>query len=258
MNMKCKQSSNKALIFDIKRDCSEDGPGIRTTVFFKGCPLKCTWCQNPEGQEKRIESWADPSSKQAVGYWISLQDLLYRVLIDKPFYTSSGGGVTLSGGEVCQQMPFAHSFLKALKGESVHTAIETCGFFNYRRFSELILPWVDLLYFDLKLIDNAASRQYTGQCNQLILDNFSKLANEKNLTLIPRIPLVPGITTTESNLRGIADFLAYHDIDEATLVPYNPLWHDKANKLGRQPEYARTEFMSPQEKSDCVCLFQAQ
>jgi len=246
----------QALIFDIKRDCSEDGPGIRTTVFFKGCPLSCIWCQNPEGKEKRIESWSNAATLETVGYWISLDELMYRLLIDKPFYSSSGGGVTLSGGEVTQQMEFAHHLLKALKAEGIHTAIETSGFFNYRRFSELLLPWLDLIYFDLKLIDDTASHQYTGQGNHLILDNFGKLVESAQVPVIPRVPLIPGITTTEANLKGIADFLAAHGIEAATLLPYNPLWFDKAARLGKIPQYQRITFMTPQEKNQCVISFQ--
>ena len=293
----------RALIFDIKRDCSEDGPGIRTAVFFKGCPLSCVWCQNPEGKEKDIE-WSFSAAAchphqcgtpcldvcpekclgltqtrivvnhddctvcnkccdvcptgalQVAGYWIGLKELLYRLLIDKPFYTSSGGGVTLSGGEVTQQMEFVHHLLKALKAEGIQTAMETSGFFNYRCFSELLLPWLDLIYFDLKLIDEAESRQYTGQSNRLILDNFSRLHELARIPVIPRVPLIPGITTSEKNLSGIADFLSSHGINAATLLPYNPLWSDKVSKLGKTPQYQRTSFMTLQEKNQCVTLFQ--
>ena len=294
----------KALIFDIKRDCSEDGPGIRTTVFFKGCPLSCSWCQNPEGKDKKTRlsfnavscaphqcaaACIDVCPEKCItlaqakivinrktctdcnkcsevcptgaletsGYWIGLHDLLYQLLIDKPFYNSSGGGVTLSGGEVTQQMQFVHHLLKALKAEDIQTAIETSGFFNYRRFSQLLLPWVDLIYFDLKLIDEAASRRHTGQTNRLILDNFSKLAESSHVPLIPRVPLIPGITTNKMNLSGIADFLNNHGVDAATLLPYNPLWADKLEKLGKSPQYQRTTFMTQQEKEQCVVLFQA-
>lgn len=294
----------KALIFDIKRDCSEDGPGIRSTVFFKGCPLSCVWCQNPEGKGKQVglsftvsscnshlcgtpclDICAEKSitllddkieidrisctecnrcsevcptgALESSGYWIELENLLYRLLIDKPFFNSSGGGVTLSGGEVTQQMGFSHHLLRALKAEGIHTAIETSGFFNYRRFSKLLLPWIDLIYFDLKLIDDAASRQYTGQTNRLILDNFIKLVESTAVPLIPRVPLVPGITTSEKNLSGIADFLNAHGVDAATLLPYNPLWTDKATKLGKSPKYQRLTFMTTQEKERCVSLFQS-
>jgi len=295
---------NKALIFDIKRDCSEDGPGIRTTVFFKGCPLSCVWCQNPEGLEKKIDllfnnagchpqlcdapcTHVCPAScltstsgeislnresctqcrrcidvcksgaLQQSGYWITLDNLLYRLLIDKPFYQSSGGGVTLSGGEVTQQMLFAHRLLKALKDEAVHTAIETSGFFNYRRFHELMLPWLDIIYFDLKLIDDTESQRYAGQTNSLILENFSKLVKSSSVPVIPRVPLIPGITTTETNLTGIADFLSDHGIDTATLLPYNPLWTDKAIKLDRDLHYRRAQFMTTEEQQLSVDRFHA-
>lgn len=293
----------RALIFDIKRDCSEDGPGIRTTVFFKGCPLSCVWCQNPEGKDKEIElsfnsnnchphqcgtpcldicpekcltlmqtgivinrnacttcnkccDVCPTGALQPSGYWMGLKELMYRLLIDKPFYNSSGGGITLSGGEVTQQMEFVHHLLKALKAEGIQTAIETSGFFNYRRFSELLLPWLDLIYFDFKLINEKDSRQYTGQTNSLILDNFSRLHESSKVSVIPRVPLIPDITTSEKNLRGIAEFLSRYGIDAATLLPYNPLWSDKVTKLGKTLRYRRTSFMTPQEKNQCVTLFQ--
>jgi pyruvate formate lyase activating enzyme len=292
----------QALIFDIKRDCSEDGPGIRTTVFFKGCPLSCVWCQNPEGIEKqpglsfdaglchpdscgtscisacsqscfslmpsgvqvhhaqcnrcdRCFSSCPTGALEPAGYWITLDDLLYRVAIDKPFYHSSGGGVTLSGGEATMQTEFAHHFLKALKDDGIHTAIETSGFFNYRRFSQQLLPWLDLIYFDLKLINDVESRRYTGQSNRLILDNFVQLARQSVVPVIPRVPLVPGITTTEENLRAIAGFLNTNGISAATLLPYNPLWQDKAEKLGRAPLYQCSTFLTQDEKQACVTSF---
>lgn len=294
--------SDEALIFDIKRDCSEDGPGIRTTVFFKGCPLRCSWCQNPEGLENHPELAFDATrchplqcktpcidscpekclrleqgvlqinrdsctecnrcsavcptgALEASGYWIGLDELMYRLLIDKAFYRSSGGGVTLSGGEVTQQMEFAHRLLKALQAEGIDTAIETSGFFNYRRFSELMLPWIDLIYFDLKLIDEDQSREYTGQTNRLILDNFVRLTREAEIPVIPRVPLIPGVTTSARNLGGIADFLKSNGIDAATLLPYNPLWTDKATRLAHAVRYPRTSFMTSGEIERCIELF---
>ncbi len=292
----------RALIFDIKRDCSEDGPGIRTTVFFKGCPLSCVWCQNPEGKKQQMElsyraaachpdkcgtpcidscpenslslsnatiiinretcTACNGCSKvcpvgalEPAGSWIGLDELVYRLMIDKPFYQSSGGGVTLSGGEVTQQMEFAHHLLKALKFEGIHTAVETSGFFNYRRFNELMLPWLDLIYFDLKLIEDAASREFTGQSNRLILGNFTRLVRSVKIPVIPRVPLIPGITASEENLSGIADFLSGQGIDSATLLSYNPLWSDKSARLGEAPKYHRMTFMTPEEKQQCVTSF---
>ncbi|MFA7240613.1 MAG: radical SAM protein [Sulfuricellaceae bacterium] len=242
----------KALIFDIKRDCSEDGPGIRTTVFFKGCPLTCVWCQNPEGIGRLPEF---DSASKPVGEWIALDELLYRLRQDSLFYRSSGGGVTLSGGEPTMQMAFAGALLKALKAEGIHTAIETCGFFNNRQFNQHLFPWLDLIYFDLKLMKVDDSRNYTGQSNRLILDNFMQLAQQSAVPVIPRVPLIPGITATAENLQSIAGFLAANGIGAATLLPYNPLWHDKAAKLGRISPYQRKTFMTQDEQQQCVAGF---
>lgn len=242
----------QALIFDIKRDSSEDGPGIRTTVFFKGCPLACVWCQNPEGIENDLEYDRHGTT---IGYRIGLDELLYRVRQDKPFYTSSNGGVTLSGGEPTRQMEFAHHFLKALKLDGIHTAIETCGLFNYKRFHSKLLPWLDLIYFDLKLIDDFQSRRYTGSSNRLILENFSRLASETKIPVIPRIPLIPGITDSSSNLEGLAQYLSRNGVTACTLLPYNPLWHDKLKRLGKKSAYQRANFMSPEEQTASINTF---
>ena len=325
------RDDTQALIFDIKRDCSEDGPGIRTTVFFKGCPLSCIWCQNPEGKNEKIQITykkdlcnpqicndtvqldknysniktvtskikdgnngitetacihiceddclhLSPKDKlhidhikctgcnkcidvcptgalEQIGYWISQEELLYRIRIDKPFFQSTGGGVTLSGGEVTQQMNFAGKFLEELKKEDIHTAIETSGFFNYEKFSKKMLPFIDIIYFDLKLIDDQESRKYTGQSNALIIDNFKRLINETNVIVVPRIPLIPDITTQTANLRGIADLLKSLPVTSATLLPYNPLWQDKVEKLDMKTRYNRVTLMSEKEKNDCLINF---
>ncbi|WP_292992708.1 radical SAM protein [Nitrosomonas sp.] len=244
--------SDKGLIFDIKRDCSEDGPGIRTTVFFKGCPLSCIWCQNPEG--KAVKPETDIHGKQ-IGTWYTVDELMYRLLQDKPFFISSGGGVTLSGGEATLQMDFASKLLQALKREGIHTAIETSGFFDYQRFKDEMLPWLDLIYYDIKLMDEAASQQYCGQSNLRILDNFSRLLADARIPVIPRIPLIPGITATKENLQGIAAFLDKHGVKSCALMPYNPLWSDKLQKLGLPIRYQHKGFMTPAEQKTCIDYF---
>ncbi|MCP4655488.1 MAG: glycyl-radical enzyme activating protein [bacterium] len=293
--------ADKALVFDIKRNCTEDGPGIRTTVFFKGCPLTCVWCQNPEGIRRapgisfdraacrpsecgtrcvavcpeqslrmaeslevdrasctrcdRCFSACPTKALEPVGYRISVDELVYRVLIDQPFYRATNGGVTLSGGEATQQMSFVSRFLRRLKEEGIHTAMETCGFFDWDRFRKTVLPYLDLVYFDLKLIDDAASRRYTGQSNRLILANFSLLFAEAKNRLVPRIPLIPGITDTEENLSALARFLRRHQVTACSLMPYNPLWQDKLERFGLIPSYHNREFMAKEREAACLQLF---
>ena len=239
----------RGLIFDIKRGSGDDGPGLRTTVFFKGCPLSCVWCQNPEGIDRAPETDAHGGT---VGEWIKLEELLRRVRRDRPFYDSSGGGVTLSGGEPTAQGAFVHRFLKALKGEDVRTALETCGHFEYQRFREQLLPWLDLIYFDLKLIDDVRSRRYTGRSNRTALENFSRLAAAARVPVIPRIPLIPGITDTEQNLAGMADYLRGVGVDCCSLIPYNPLWQDKLKRLGKPRRYGRATYLTPEEQEESI------
>lgn len=225
-------------VFDIKRDCSEDGPGIRTTVFFQGCPLACFWCQNPEGQARAPEGGAR---------WYTLEELRYRVLIDRPFFDSTGGGVTVSGGEPAHQIRFVGAFLSSLKAEGVDTAIETCGFFNYAHFEHYLLPYLDRIYFDIKIMDEASHRRFTGQSNRPILANLLRLKSA--VPVVVRVPLVPEITATVDNLAAIGEFLRAHDINQVTLLPYNPLWQDKVMRRGAQLD---SGFMTPDELAECA------
>ncbi|MCQ8116508.1 glycyl-radical enzyme activating protein [Methylomonas rosea] len=295
---------SKAYIFDIKRNTSEDGPGIRTTVFFKGCPLSCSWCQNPEGiapgpslsfraelchahdceqpclkacklkaltlQDRQLRldrelcdscgRCATACSRHAlekVGKWLNVDELFYRVTIDKPFFDATGGGVTVSGGECTMQMNFLHEFFKKLKAAGIRTAIETNGMFNFGRFARLLLPWLDLIYFDLKLIDEAASIQHTGHSNRPILDNLLRLTESAEIPVKIRIPLIPEITATDENLRGIARFLREHRIKQVSALPYNPLWLDKLQCFGIDVEYRHSAFMSDTEIEHCIDCLQA-
>lgn len=289
---------DKALIFDIKRDCSEDGPGVRTTIFFKGCPLSCVWCQNPEGKypslgisfvseacrpsecgapcvevceagclklyktlkvDHSICTRCDNCFKvcptnaiEPVGYWISREELIYRVLIDKPFYRSTNGGITISGGEATMQIGFLNGFLKELKKEEIHIVLETGGFFDLKTFKNQILPYLDLIYFDIKLFDDKESHNYTGQSNKTILENFDALVREAKIPIIPRIPLVPDITTTKENLTGIAQFLRKQNVQACSLMPYNPLWQGKPATLGLPLEYINNSYMTKDEERDCA------
>jgi pyruvate formate lyase activating enzyme len=299
---------SKGLIFDIKRDCSEDGPGIRTTVFFKGCPLSCVWCHNPEGispgptisfssercnpdacggyhcrdvcpqaapgidadnQKIRIDfdscnrcdacfDVCTPRALEPVGRWWTVRALMEKILIDKNYFNSTGGGVTLSGGEPTLQMAFLHRFLVALKQENIHSGLETCGLFSLEDFKTDILPYLDFIYFDLKLMDPGKSRRFTGRSNEQILQNFLFLSDRAPVPVVARIPLIPGITATENNLDSISRFLQKHGIKACALMPYNPLWRDKAANNGVAISYSNPEFMSQREENNCVQLFFSQ
>lgn len=298
----------KGLIFDIKRDCSEDGPGIRTTVFFKGCPLACVWCQNPEGisagpaisfssdrcdpaacggyacldvcpvqvpginpEDKKVRidhgscircdmcfNVCSPNALEPVGSWWSVEDLVEKVLVDKKFFSSTGGGVTVSGGEPTLQMEFLHRFLAALKQANINTGLETSGLFPIKQFQTYILPYLDFIYFDLKLIHPEKSRKFTGSSNEQIIRNFLILNDTAPVPVVARIPLIPDITTTENNLTGISQFLQKHGIKACELMPYNPLWQDKAVKNGVAIRYSHPEFMSPGQVDNCAQFFLSQ
>lgn len=292
----------QGLVFDIKRDSSEDGPGIRSTVFLKGCPLKCQWCHNPEGISRkpslsfRVEKCApgecgtpcvkacpegvlrhagggvaaeheactrcekcfplcEAGALEPVGNWMSADEVFHRVIIDRPFFKATGGGVTLSGGEPTQQMKFAAALLQKLKQAGIHTAIETCGLFAFQSFARELLPYLDLVYFDLKLMDDAASRHYIGAPSGPILENFELLLKTAQIPVVPRIPLIPGITATPENLSAIAAYLRQLGVGQCALLPYNPLWQDKIKRVGADSPYRHAVFMSEAEEQACVSLF---
>jgi len=271
-------TTKRPLIFDIKRHGLDDGPGIRTAVFFKGCPLNCLWCHNPEsidpGPEiafypsecihcgdcaktcpagairmesaKRIDrEKCDQCGKCAevcpgrglrrVGRFYEIDELVEIVLRDRAFYESSGGGVTLSGGEPTLFMDYASRLLQALKANGIHTAIETCGFFDCDGFKAKVMPWLDLILFDLKLMDSDLHLKYTGKHNRIILENLQRLVSERPDRVLPRIPLIPGITAEPENLRQLASFLRSIGAGRCWLLPYNALGFSKRGPLGKPP-----------------------
>jgi len=283
------QNQNTPFILEIKGNTLDDGPGIRSVIFFKGCPLSCTWCHNPESKKANAEIAFDSElclncgdcrnicPKEAlslnykgyidrsrcnfcfectticptgalskVGNFMAIDEILAAVRPDKPFFDTSGGGVTLSGGEATLFMDFASELLCALKHNGIHTLLETCGQFDLDRFMNLIYPHVDILYYDIKLIDDTAHKKHCGIGNKRILSNLGALARmtEKDgKHLLPRTPLIPGITDTESNIRGIAEFLKNLGIYKAALLEYNPLWHKKNEMLGAvNPHKGNKEF----------------
>lgn len=289
------------LILDIKGNSLDDGPGIRTVVFFKGCPLSCVWCHNPESKKSNQEIAFDkkecvdcgtcrklcprgaldrsipfyvnrdkcdlcficveacPSGALArVGKRMTVPEIVDIIKKDIPFYHNSGGGVTLSGGEPTLYMEFTSELLRTLKNLGLHTLLETCGYFQLAQFDKLIYPYLSQIYFDLKVIDPEDHKRVCGVPNDRILENFRELYQRslnKGVPVLPRIPLIPGITATKSNLEKIATFLHANHVDRVAILDYNPLWHAKAEKVGMKTLVEQTTWMSQSEIQECRVIF---
>jgi pyruvate formate lyase activating enzyme len=289
-------------ILHIQRLSTEDGPGIRTTVFFKGCPLHCAWCHNPESISFQLQThWyanrcigcntcvetcpndcltmnesglqidresceacgkcveACPSgAREMLGMTMTVEEVLSELLKDRAFYEKSGGGVTLSGGEPTFQPDFTEALLRGLKEREISTALDTCGLTAAHTFDRL-LPYTDLILFDMKLLDQGLHRTFTGVGNQQILENMAYLRNSiqsqsRRIDLWIRTPLIPGVTDTDENLLAIGHYIADHldgIIMRWELCAFNNLCRDQYIRLGLEWEYATTPLMSPADVQRC-------
>jgi len=244
------------IIFDLKKFAIYDGPGIRTTVFFKGCPLNCWWCHNPESQKMQPELRGKFSQKSnlkllqqdenLIGKEVSVHDVIEEIEKDIIFYDDSGGGVTLSGGEPLMQEDFLEALLKECKGKEIHTAVDTCGFAPFLVF-EKIDPYVDLYLYDLKIWDEEKHKKYTGVSNKLIHDNLTKLSLNSNKINI-RIPLIPGVVDTEDNITNLIRFISsLKNIKQVDLLPYNKIGENKYKKLNKKNLLGTHNFQSDLE-----------
>lgn len=255
----------KAMIFDIQRNSYVDGPGIRTTVFFKGCNLRCKWCHNPESQsfEKQMmfykdkctgcgkcrevcpnhlkkcdfcgkcELYCPAEARKICGREYTSDEVLAEVIKDKAFYDNSGGGVTFSGGECMLQLDFLCEILKKCKSEGIHTAVDTAGNVPWKSF-EKILPFTDLFLYDIKAFGAELHRKGTGVSNELILENLKNLSGRADI--IVRIPVIGGYNDNDEEIRQIADFLKQIKIIKAELLPYHAMGEHKYTALGRNTE----------------------
>ena len=265
---------NKGNIFDIKHFAVHDGKGIRTTVFFKGCPLHCVWCHNPESQaaseqfgflqHKCVNCGACvmvcPTGAQKLdenhkhifdrslcnmcglcvsvchrkaltkyGKKVTVEEILPELLQDIDFYEESNGGVTLSGGEPLLQIDFCEELLRQLKDANVNTAVDTCGFAPWESINR-ILPFTDTFLYDIKHMDPKKHCDYTGQRNELIIDNLRKL-NKCGAKIEIRMPFIPSYNDDEANLRAMGELLGgMKMVERVKVLPYH--------------EFARTKYVS--------------
>jgi pyruvate formate lyase activating enzyme len=279
-------------VFDIQHYAIYDGPGIRTTVFLKGCPLRCMWCHNPESQRAEPElgylreqcalcgrcveacphsalSLAEDGvtrdaerccvcgkcveaclngARELIGRTMSVAEVVEIVARDRPFYDNSGGGVTISGGEPTAQVDFLLELLASLQERGIATALETSGLFH-ADLVERLVSCVDLFLYDVKCIDEAVHRQFTGVSNRQILANFEEILGRAGVErVLPRIPVIPGFNAAPDAIDQITAFLKGLGYSGAVhAMPYNKLAKTKYEKLGVGEAYADMgELTEPQ------------
>lgn len=252
----------KATIFDIQRGSFVDGPGIRTTVFFKGCNLQCKWCHNPESQSKnkqilfyrdkctgcgkcksvcpyhfeqcdfcgRCALYCPNDAREICGKEYTVEEVLSEILKDKEYYNETGG-VTFSGGECMLQIDFLKALLEKCKENGIHTAVDTAGNVSWEYF-EKILPHTDLFLYDVKCFSEDLHKDGTGVSNRLILENLQRLSKNK-AEIVVRIPVIPEFNGNDYEMQKIADYLKDLRIKKVELLPYHAMGEHKWFAIGK-------------------------
>jgi len=225
----------KGLIFNIQRYAIHDGPGIRVNIFFKGCPMRCWWCHNPESlkpekeiieKRKILDKNITIKENETVGKEMTVSEVLSEIGKEIPFFDESGGGVTFSGGEPLMQVDFLNAILEKCKERDIHTVLDTSGYAPPRVFISVV-DKVDIILYDLKFINEELHKKYTGVSNINVLENL-KYLSEKRKNVIIRFPVIPGITIIEENIKNIAEFVVtLKGIEEINLLPYHKLAEEK-------------------------------
>ena len=226
-------------IFNIQHFSTHDGPGIRTTIFFKGCPLRCEWCHNPESQLFGPETLVDEQGvSRTVGRQYSIDELMQEVGKDELIYDQSGGGVTLSGGEVlAQDHDYLMELSRRLADREINLGIDTCGVAPTKTVEE-VCDYADFFLYDLKFINNALHQRYTHGSNHLVLKNLEVLA-EHHSSIILRLIMLPGLNMDEETIERTMLWLRTHHIpvEQIDLLPYHTYGMNKYAELGRKATY---------------------
>ena len=239
-----KLSEESGLITDIQRFSVDDGPGIRTTVFFKGCNLDCVWCHNPETKSPYPQNRTIAGRTVICGREITPRELVAIISRDAAYYRRSGGGVTFSGGEPLLQHRFLAECLKICRENGINTVVDTAGCVPFDLF-EPLLPLVDLFLYDVKLMDEAEYIKYTGISNALILENLRMLINTgANVTV--RTLLLPGVNDNTGYFEDFVRFIAGFSVKSVEVLPYHSFGEHKYTQIGE--EYKFPSGKVPDEK----------
>lgn len=227
----------KGCVFNIQRFSIHDGPGIRTTIFFKGCPLRCTWCSNPESQRRAPEPiWDNIKKKEIItGEYYTIEELMTTIRKDLDYYHESGGGVTVTGGEVLAQKDFVLALLQACRQEGIHTTCETSAYSSQKDFQEL-LENTDLLIMDIKHYDDIQHLSKTHVHLAPILKNLDQAVHAQRKVLI-RIPIIPGFNDSLADAERFGLLLKSHNVQQVELLPFHQFGKSKYKYLNRIYEF---------------------
>jgi pyruvate formate lyase activating enzyme len=218
------------IVFDIQRAAMHDGPGLRTTVFLKGCPLRCAWCHNPESQLDPVEVG---KSGKVYGKSMTVSEVMDVVLADRTFYEKSDGGLTISGGEPTRQFAFCKAVLAAAREEGIHTCLDTSGQVPSNHLLELV-PLVDLFHFDLKCSNPVDHQRWTGVDGELIHRNLDLLIT-CGARISLRCPIIPGVNDSEEHASQLLQWESHPGIEQVERLHYHTIGNSKFTDLGRCP-----------------------